>query len=336
MKKIIQGILLSAFTSLHCSPADPHLQDMHAGVALISGEQPRVADTTGLYREKILLLAHNKPSEKWPVQAPAPLPGAILPYRRIVAYYGNLYTSRMGILGERPREAMLEKLRREAMRWEAADTAFPVKMALHYIAVTAQRSPGKNSKYRLRMPFHQIDTVLAMARGIHALVFLDVQLGHSTLQEELPALEKYLLMPDVHLGIDPEYSMKNKDVPCASIGTLDARDINYAVSYLAGLVKQYQLPPKTLVVHRFTQAMITNYKAINTCPEVQIVINMDGFGHAAKKISTYNSFIAREPVQFTGFKVFYRNDTTGTKAAAVMLPEEILKLYPKPVYIQYQ
>jgi hypothetical protein len=37
---------------------------------------------------------------RWPVKAPYPLAGALLPYNRIIAYYGNLYSTRMGILGE--------------------------------------------------------------------------------------------------------------------------------------------------------------------------------------------------------------------------------------------
>jgi hypothetical protein len=36
--------------------------------------------------------------------------GALLPYNRIIAYYGNLYSTRMGILGELPRKEMLAKL----------------------------------------------------------------------------------------------------------------------------------------------------------------------------------------------------------------------------------
>ena len=51
--------------------------------------------------------------------------------------------------------------------------------------------------------------------------------------------------------------------------------------------------------------MVTNYKDITTKPEVQIVMDMDGFGFA-KKIDTYNSWIAGEPVHFTGFKLFYK------------------------------
>jgi hypothetical protein len=44
----------------------------------------------------------------------------------------------------------------------------------------------------------------------------------------------------------------------------------------------------------------------------------------------YKSFIALEPVQFTGFKLFYKKDRP------MMPPERVLGLTPKPVYIQYQ
>ncbi len=64
-------------------------------------------------------------------------------------------------------------------------------------------------------------------------------------------------------------------------------------------------------------------------------MNMDGFGLPAKKIDSYKSAIVREPVQFTGFKLFYRYDIDkGHKN--IMQPKEVLALYPVPVYIQYQ
>lgn len=69
------------------------------------------------------------------------------------------------------------------------------------------------------MPHHQIDIVLSWAKEIKGLVFLDVQVGHSTLQVELPTLVKYLQLPQVHLGIDPEFSMKNESPPGNKIGT---------------------------------------------------------------------------------------------------------------------
>jgi hypothetical protein len=39
-------------------------------------------------------------------------------------------------------------------------------------------------------------------------------------------------------------------------------------------------------------------------------------------------------VQFTGFKLFYRNDKKN--GSRLMTPAEVLALHPKPLYIQYQ
>ena len=121
-----------------------------------------------------------------------------------MAYYGNLYSKQLGILGEFPPNEMLAMLKQEVNKWEAADSTTPVLPALHYIAVTAQGSPGADGKYKLRMPFKEIDKVLEMAKQIDGIVFIDIQVGLSTLETEVPLLEKYLKMPNVHLGVDPD------------------------------------------------------------------------------------------------------------------------------------
>jgi hypothetical protein len=41
-----------------------------------------------------------------------------------------------------------------------------------------------------------------------------------------------------------------------------------------------------------------------------------------------------DPVQFTGFKLFYHNDTK--KGEPLLTPGELLLVTPKPHYIQYQ
>ncbi|WP_345948497.1 hypothetical protein ABDD95_16780 [Mucilaginibacter sp. PAMB04274] len=281
-------------------------------------------------------LANGDTTGHWPVKnQPYPVPGAILPFKRIVAFYGNLFSKKMGILGELPPKEMLAKLKTEVRNWEKADPKTPVQPALHYIAVVAQGDGGKDGKFRYRMPFKQIDTVLSLAKKSNAIVFLDVQVALSNIRSELPQLEKYLIMPQVHFGMDPEFSMKDGSKPGRKIGTYDAADVNYASEYLAGLVKKYNLPPKILIVHRFTRKMVTNYKNIKLRPEVQVVIDMDGWGEPDLKLGTYRNHIFPEPVQFTGFKLFYKNDLK--KAPHHMLtPQEVLKYKPQPIYIQYQ
>lgn len=142
-------------------------------------------------------------------------------------------------------------------------------------------------------------------------------------------------MPHVNLGIDPEFSMKDGAKPGKKIGTYDAADINYCSQYLANLVTKYNLPPKVFVIHRFTKKMVTNYQNIKLRPEVQIVMHMDGWGEPELKKGTYRYFIQNEPVQFTGFKLFYKNDLKKAPNR-MMTPEELIKLKPAPIYIQYQ
>lgn len=270
----------------------------------------------------------------WPVKGPASLPGAVVPAKRIIAYYGNPLVKKMGILGELPPEQMLAKLDTEVERWRKADPSTPVQPALHVIGVVAQGSAGRDGMWRARMSDSLIERVYGWAQKKNALLFIDVQVGHSTLQAELPRLAKFLERPDVHLGIDPEFSMKGGEKPGTKIGTFDAADVNYATKFLSELVASKNLPPKVLVVHRFTRPMLTNTKNIRLDPRVQIVINMDGWGPQWMKLDSYHDYVYLHPVQYTGFKIFYHNDTK--KGNALLSPEQVLKLFPKPVYIQYQ
>jgi len=300
-------------------------------------QESKITPTDTLaYRNKLIALANGDTTGRWPVHLRSyPLAGAILPFKRVVAYYGNLYSKKMGALGEYPPKELWKKLNAEVEAWEKADTTTQVQPAIHYIAVVASGTPGKDGKYRTRMPAHQIDSALAIAKMGNAIVFLDIQVALSNLQQEVPLLEKYLKMPHVHLGIDPEFSMKEGHRPGTKIGTMDATDINYCTEYLSKLVRDNKLSPKILVVHRFTQGMVRNYKNITIHPEVQIVMNMDGWGEPVLKRSTYKLYIYKEPVQFTGFKLFYKNDLK--KAPNQLLtPSELLKLKPQPIYIQYQ
>jgi hypothetical protein len=299
-------------------------------------EQKVIPTDTLAYQNKLKALANGDTTGLWSNHLRSfPNDGAILPFKRIVAYYGNLYSKKMGVLGEYPPKELWRKLNVEVKAWEKADSTTKVQPAIHYIAVVAQGIPMKDGKYCKRMPDVQIDSALAIAKMGNAIVFLDIQVAQSNVQHEVPLLEKYLKMPQVHLGIDPEFSMKEGNIPGHKIGTMDATDINFCSDYLAKLVRKYNLTPKILIVHRFTQGMVRNYKNIVLHPEVQIVMNMDGWGEPVLKHSTYILYIRKEPVQFTGFKLFYKNDLK--KAPHVMMtPKELLKLKPQPIYIQYQ
>ncbi|HEY0058224.1 MAG TPA: hypothetical protein VGB56_03755 [Flavisolibacter sp.] len=292
---------------------------------------------TQLYDRLLTHMANGDTTGRWPVKSAYPLPGAILPFNRVVAYYGNLYSNRMGALGKWPKKEMMQRLMQEVKEWNEADSVIKAIPALHYICVTAQGAPGKDGKYRYRMPLGQIDTILNWAKEINAIVFIDIQSAWSTLGVEVPLLEKYLSLPNVHLGVDPEFNLAyKKKRPGSVVGSIDAKEVNEISDYLVSLVKKNNLPPKMFMIHRFTQGMVTNADKIKLHPELQIVMDMDGWGPPQKKRSTYYSWIAPQPVQFTGFKLFYVNDTEKSGEKEMMPKADVLKLRPIPVYIQYQ
>jgi hypothetical protein len=332
---------------------------------IVAQPAPRLAadPDTAVDSVPLVLKGKNRPftlsptdSARWPVKGPAPLPGALLPEHRIIAYYGNPRSNRMGILGQIPRDEMLDRLERTATEWALADTTLKTLPALHLIVTVAQGKPGSGGKYRLRHGDELIEEVASWAEERGWIVFLDLQIGRSTVASELDRVVPFLKRPYVHLALDPEFAMKPGGVPGRRIGTLDAADLNHAIQVLADIVEKEKVPPKILVVHRFTQRMLTNAGLVRLDPRVQVVIDMDGYGTRNHKQDAYRFFIVAEPVQYTGFKLFYKNDrlprhrppdgtrpcadslflTVGCGDDGLMTPEQVLGLYPKPLYIQYQ
>jgi hypothetical protein len=214
---------------------------------------------------------------------PAPLPGAILPARRIVAYYGNPHSKRMGVLGEYPLEQMLVKLDAETRKWNAADPSRPVQPALHLIAVVAQGAAGTDGKWRRRESAAMIEKVHGWARQKNALLFLDVQIGKSTLEEELQVLLPYLSRPDVHLGIDPEFAMTKGGDPGRRVGSYDARHINQAIDVLGELVDAAQAAAEGARGAPLHRADGHEHRQIRSIPRVQVVMHMDGLGAAVRQ-----------------------------------------------------
>jgi hypothetical protein len=271
----------------------------------------------------------------WPT-LPTPRADAILPHRRIIAFYGTPRSTRMGILGELlPPALMMDRLEDVAAEWTAADPGTPAAPALHLIVTVAHGQPGADGLYRIRHGAETIDQVIRWADSRGWIVFLDIQVGQSTVEAELPRLLPWLARPNVHLALDPEFAMKDGRLPGRYIGTMDASEVNHAIGVLERLVDSLQLPPKVVVVHRFTVDMLTNARSIRVDPRgrVQVVIDMDGFGAPSQKAAIWRHVILRWPVQYTGLKIFTkrRNDDP------MMDPPEVLeRFWPAPNYIQYQ
>lgn len=256
--------------------------------------------------------------------------GALLPANRVVAYYGNPLAPTLGRLGETPADQMLTRLRQTVAFWKEADPSRPVKPALELITPLAQAAPGDEGLYRARMSADLIEQVAGLAADNDLLFILDVQVGRSSVADELAPLLPYLRRPHTHLALDPEFAMGSTQVPGQAIGSLDASDVNTAVQLLGDLVTAERLPPKLLIVHRFLSSMLTNVGAIQPDPRVQLVIDMDGFGGPAVKISKYGTFIRDAGADFGGIKLFYKYDTP------LLAPEDLLALDPAPDVVIYQ
>ncbi|MFT8210050.1 MAG: hypothetical protein ACMZI0_04500 [Symbiopectobacterium sp.] len=183
-------------------------------------------------------------------------------------------------------------------------------------------------------PIEKALLVVRMTQG--AVLILDVQPGLSDLHHEISRLEPFLMLPDVHLGLDPEFVITGKSVPGKRVGAINYKDINRVIDYLSELTVKNNLPPKVLVVHRFTKKMVTGFDKVKSDPNVQVILNMDGWGGPEIKITMYEKVISSETgLLYPGIKIFYKNDLK-KPPHRLLSKDEVLSLKPQPLYIQYQ
>jgi hypothetical protein len=64
------------------------------------------------YNKKMIAISNNDTTGRWPVKAPYPFPGAILPYNRIIAFT-EIYIPQNGNTWRNPKGQMIAKLQGE-------------------------------------------------------------------------------------------------------------------------------------------------------------------------------------------------------------------------------
>jgi hypothetical protein len=283
---------------------------------------------------------------------PAELPRGgrvVLPRYRLVAYYGAPQRDELGVLGIGTPERAASGLLRQARGYAQAEgpAGRPVLPAFELIATLAQADPGQDGKYRLRQTPDVIKRYLAAVRKIKGLLILDVQPGQADFVDEVEALAPYLSQPDVELALDPEWSLPAGHVPGKEIGSTDAATVNTVSEYLAGIVRSRRLPQKVLIVHQFTEGMVTDRDLVADRPGVAIVHNIDGFGTQVEKSSIYGKLAYRVGAgaagtigadgsappaasRYNGFKLFFHEDT------GLMTPQQALALEPPPDVVVYE
>ncbi|HWK80723.1 MAG TPA: hypothetical protein VNP95_08140 [Thermomicrobiales bacterium] len=274
----------------------------------------------------------GKTAPKLELQATEPPSTAngLLPGHRILTFYGFPGNDNMGILGEYDKETALAKLKEQAAAYEAADPATPVLIAFEVIASVGQQEPMADGSYLLDAPSDLLDEYADFCEKNGILLFLDVQIGRRTVETDTHGLEKWLAKPFVHLAIDPEFAMREGQIPGEHIGQVDASDVTATQNWLVQLSQKYNIPPKVLVVHQFHDGMIENKDKIAPVPGVQLVIDADGWGPPDQKKSTYAFVNGAQQIEYDGIKLFYKQDDP------IMTPEEIVDLDPVPLLVIYQ
>ncbi|HET9661257.1 MAG TPA: hypothetical protein VFP05_13055 [Thermomicrobiales bacterium] len=254
----------------------------------------------------------------------------LLPANRILSYYGFPTNELMGILGEHAKEDLLPLLQEQAAAYEAADPTRPVKLAYEVIASVAQRDAGADGNYLEYTDPAWIQEYIDYTAANDLLLILDMQYGRNSTEQEIDAVEEYLLYPHVHLALDPEFHVAEGEVPGEDLGQIDASDVDYALQRLAQLSADNGLPPKILIVHQFNVYSIANKDQIQEIDGVQFVLEVDGWGDPEMKQGTYDVIAGEVPFSFYGFKLWYQQDVP------LMTPEEVLALVPPPDIVIYQ
>ena len=260
-----------------------------------------------------------------------PLHPSVFERAQVVSFYGYPGVGVMGELGLHTPAGAAEAIKLLAAEYDALNGPREVMPALHLIVAVAQRHPGNDGLYLQRMADDLLNEYVEAAREAGILLFVDVQIGWSDTLTEVKILEDVLREPFVHLALDPEFATRSKGTaPGVSIGTLGSADLNAVQHYLAGLVREHDLPPKVLVVHQFLNSMLTGVDAYDDVPEVEVTIDMDGWGNPYVKLTKYDLYAVSDYSERAAIKLFYHWDVP------LLTPARLLSLDNPPDLVIYQ
>jgi len=248
-------------------------------------------------------------------------------YNMIVALYGRPHVKTLGTLGQQSLEQTIQKAKAKAKLYEKAlGNGKNVTPGFDLIYEMATSSPGKNGKYVITLNHDTLLEYIKAAQKNGIVVFVDVQLGKKSPAEAVKPLLKYLKYDNVQIAVDPEFSVDNLTVrPGKKIGSITGTQINKVQNLMRDYIKANGIKDdKILLVHMFTEHMVTDKKAIRYTDRVHLVMHLDGHGSPALKIKTYNGLYtdARASKVVGGFKVFYKQDKP------MMTPKQVLGLEP--------
>ncbi len=246
-------------------------------------------------------------------------------------------------MGQQPLAQTIQKVKEKAKLYEKAlGNGQKVTPGFDLIYEMATSSPGKNGKYVITLNHNTLLEYITAAQKNGIVVFIDVQLGKKSPAEAVKPLLKYLKHDNVHIAVDPEFSVDDLSVrPGKKIGSITGTQINEVQHMMRDYIKANGIKDdKILLIHMFTEHMVTDKKAIKFTDRVHLAMHLDGHGSPALKIKTYNGLYTdtRAGLVAGGFKVFYKQDKPMMTPRQVLGLEKVSnkKVRDMPAIVTYQ
>jgi hypothetical protein len=265
----------------------------------------------------------------------AQLPGGgqvLFPGRMLVALYGHPGTGALGVLGEQPVDAAVERARAHAAPYGAllGTTVVP---AFEIIATVASSSAGPDGNYSAESEPDVLAPWVEAAGEAGLYVILDLQPGRTDFVTQAEQYRSLLEQPHVGLALDPEWRLGPGEVHLTQVGSVDVAEVNRVVTWLADLTREGRLPQKLLVLHQFRRDMIAGREQLDLSPdELAVMVHADGQGPQADKQKTWRALHEAAPPSLAwGWKNFYDEDLP------MLTPEQtVSQVDPVPDLISYQ
>ncbi|MEV3854199.1 hypothetical protein AB0J38_07725 [Streptomyces sp. NPDC050095] len=256
----------------------------------------------------------------------------VFPEHRLVGYCGFPGEAALGRLGTGDLDDRVREIERRGRAFADGRRVLPV---LELLAVVANASPGADGTYRSRMPDATVRTFHEAARRHKALLLLNIQPGRAAPLDEVAALRKWLVHPDVGIALDPEWEMGPGEKPGDTYGHTSGGELTRIAAYLASLVEEHDLPEKVLVFHQVAQSVVRDEHRLRVPRGVAVVKCTDGIGSPHLKRRAWDRLVTGMPDQLhTGFKLFFDEDTED--GGRLMTPDEVMGLTPRPSYVMYE
>lgn len=268
------------------------------------------------------------------VRSGVELPGGglrMFPGRRLVALYGSPETAALGVLGEQPVEAAVDRARALAAEY-APLVDEPVVPTFEIITTVASGGAGANGDYSRRVPLDQVEPWVETAAAAGMYVVLDLQPGRTDFLTQAREVEDLLRRPHVGLALDPEWRLGPDHVHLRRVGSVAVEEVQAVADWLATLTREAALPQKLLLLHQFRSSMLPDRQRLRVPPELAVAIQMDGQGSQGAKDATWQAVTTIDPPAgvWFGWKNFHDEDVT------LRSPADTLAVEPSPVFVSHQ